>query len=288
MVDNPNIRIGPVDIGLIGTRGCEFSDQELYSAFLSTDPAHIKYTIKIKPQPVEPSSPPVFTAGLLWRLHKEDSRWILWAHVPGKFPYLVGNFTSDFHSGDIFTSESVLEPGKLVFPFSFPTGQVLTTLLLGTGYGVMLHSCGIRDSACGYVFAGVSSSGKTTTACLWNELEGVRVLNDERTIICKDKGEFRVYGTPWHGTGGFALPNNAVAKNVFIIKHSSSNQAVRLSPARAAAALMISTFAPFWDASAMAFTLQFLDELCHAVPVYELGFVPDQSAVEYVRCLPSG
>ena len=37
----------------------------------------------------------------------------------------------------------------------------------------------------------------------------------------------------------------------------------------------------------MTFTLQFLDELCQAVPCYELGFVPDQSAVEYGDVCPT-
>jgi hypothetical protein len=157
--------------------------------------------------------------------------------------------------------------------------------LLGTGYGILLHSCGVIDGESGIVFAGIGTAGKTTTARLWNGLAGVRVLNDDHTILRKIDGQFRVYGTPWHGRGGFALSDDAPLKKVFILKHAESNRAVLLSPAQAAASLLVRCFAPLWSAPAMDYTLQFLDELCQTVPCYELGFVPDQSAVEYVRCL---
>ena len=87
-------------------------------------------------------------------------------------PYLVGSFSPDFHSGDIFTSESDQEPGKFIFPLSYPLGELLMTNLLGTGYGVMLHSCGVIDAGNGIVFAGVSAAGKTTTARLWDGQAG--------------------------------------------------------------------------------------------------------------------
>ena len=137
----------------------------------------------------------------------------------------------------------------------------------------------------GYLFAGIGGAGKTTTARLWNENPGVRVVNDDHSILRKIGDQFRVYGTPWHGQGGFALAEDAPLKKIFILKQAPANQAVRLSPAKAAAALLVRTFAPLWDAPAMDFTLQFLDDLCQSIPCYELGFVPDQSAVEYVRCL---
>ena len=93
-------------------------------------------------------------------------------HSPNRNPYLVGSFSPDFHSCDIFTSESDQEPGKFIFPLSYPLGELLMTNLLGTGYGVMLHSSGVVDAGHGMVFAGVSGAGKTTTAHLWESQAG--------------------------------------------------------------------------------------------------------------------
>jgi hypothetical protein len=287
MAENLIFRIGAVGIALVGDPRWEYTGQERFSDFLSTEAPHTNYKVKISPLPVEPSGQPFFDVGIRWRLYQDRGRWLLWVRSIGQIPYLVGSFASDFHSGEIFTSESVHEPGKFIFPISYPMGELLMTNLLGTGYGITLHSCGIIDAEDGIVFAGIGSAGKSTTSRLWSGLPGVRVLNDDRTIIRKIDGQFRVYGTPWRGQGGMALAEDAPLKMMFILKHALSNQAVRLSPAQAAAALLVRTFAPLWSSPAMDFTLQFLDELCQAVPCYELGFVPDQSAVEYIRCLSS-
>ena len=122
---------------------------------------------------------------------------------------------------------------------------------------------------------------ENTTARLWNGLAGVRVLNDDHTIVRKMDGQFRVYGTPWHGQGGMALAEDAPLKKIFILKHAPSNQAVRLSPAQAAAMLLVRTFAPLWSAPAMEFTLQFLDELCQSSPLLRVGVCagPERSGV---------
>lgn len=82
-----------------------------------------------------------------------------------------------------------------------------------------------------------------------------------------------------------ALAEDAPLRRIFILRQAPSNQAVRISPTQAAAALLVRSFPALWSAPAMDFTLSFLSELCQAIPCYELGFVPDQSAVEYVRCL---
>jgi hypothetical protein len=44
-------------------------------------------------------------------------------------------------------------------------GELLMTNLLGTGYGIMLHSCGGLDRGNGLVFAGIGNQ-ETTIARL--------------------------------------------------------------------------------------------------------------------------
>ncbi len=287
MAENLCFRIGAIGLGFIGNPRWVYAGHSNYLDFLSTEPPIARYKIFNDPIPIELTSSPIFDTGRGWRLYQDNDRWVIWVQTRILNPYLVGSFSSDFHTGEIYTADSDQEPGKKIFPMSYPLGELLMINLLATGFGIMVHSCGVIDGENGIVFAGIGSAGKSTTARLWNGLPGVRVLNDDHTIIRKIDGEFRVYGTPWHGQGGIALAADAPLKKIFILKHASSNLAVPLSPAQAATALLVRSFAPLWSASAMAFTLQFLDELCQAVPCYELGFVPEQSAVEYVRCLSS-
>ena len=287
MADSENLvfKIGEIGLGLSFGSGWKFAPLGRFPDFSNNCTPQANYIVSLQPGASLPRGELIFDSGQTWRLFSVGDRRILWIVSRNINPRLVGNFSQDYHRGEISVTINKLEGNKYLFPFSYPLGQVLMTSLLGTGYGIMLHSCGVVDDKNGFLFAGISTNGKTTTARLWNADQTVRVLNDDRNILRKINGQFKVYGTPWPGEGGFALADDAPLKKIFILKHAPLNQAVRLSPARAAAALLVRTFAPLWDASAMAYTLHFLDDLCQTVPCYELGFVPNQSAVEYVRCL---
>ncbi len=283
--ENLIFRIGDIEMGLSFGSGWEFEPLGRFPDFSSNNTPQANYYVSLKPGFDVPGGTLLFDSGQTWRLFADEDRRIFWIVSRDINPRLVGNFSKDYHSGEIFVTKSKVEEEKYLFPFGYPLGALLMTSLLGTGYGMLLHSCGVVDGENGLVFAGISTTGKTTTARLWNENPAIRILNDDRTILRKIDGQFRVYGTPWHGRGGFALAQDAPLKKIFILRHASVNQAKHLSPPQAVSALLVRTFAPLWDASAMAFTLRFLDDLCQTVPCYELGFVPDQSVVEYVRCL---
>jgi hypothetical protein len=280
-------KIGGIGIGIYFKPGMQFTTMGLFPEFLIHEPPSVEFQVSPGPDSGQLAGSLLFDSSQAWRLFSDGDRRILWVGTRDFIPRLVGIFNDDYESGEIFVSQSTQDEGKYYFPLGYPLGEILMILLLGTGYGLMLHSCAVVDGESGMLFAGKSSAGKTTTARLWNDNTGVRVLNDDHAILRKVDGQYRVYGTPWHGQGGFALAEDAPLKKLFILKQAPSNLAVRLSPAQAAAALLVRSFAPMWDATAMAFTMKFLDELCQAVPCYELGFLPNQSAVDYVRCLSS-
>jgi hypothetical protein len=161
-------------------------------------------------------------------------------------------------------------------------GELFTMNLLGTGLGMLFHGAGVIYEGKSYLFAGKSGAGKTTTSRLWQLLPGVKVVNDDKVIVRHQDGMFRLYGTPWHGEGGMALPDSAPLARVFLLKHGEQNSLNPLAPMQAAVELLGRSFIPLWDAAKMDFTLKFLDEMCQAVPCYELSFLPDSSAVDFV------
>ena len=113
------------------------------------------------------------------------------------------------------------------------------------------------------------------------------MVNDDRTILRKINGQFRVYGTPWHGQGGFALAEDAPLKKIFILRQASVNQAERLSPAKAASALLVRTFAPLWDAPAMDFTLNFWTNCARLFPATSWDSSPIRARlISCDVCLP--
>ena len=221
-----------------------------------------------------------------WQLLQAGEKWAIKVCSATQDPFQLGVFPADFRSGDIYVAPSEQTPNRYVFPLSYPLGELYIMNLLGTGLGMLFHAAGVIHQGQGYLFTGNGGAGKTTTARLWEAVPGVQVVNDDKVIVRKEAGQFRLYGTPWHGEGGMALPNSAPLSRVFILKQAAKNEAAPLQPAQAVSSLLARAFIPLWDADKIAFTLKFLDELCQAVPCQELGFLPDSSAVDFVRGLP--
>jgi len=283
MPETCQYKIGAITIALIPKAGeGEYANPGRFPDFGAAGPAEISLGVHCGQIPEAPLEEPAFDSSLGWRLYHSQDRSVIWVHSGDQDPYLVGVFASDYHSGEIYTAPSLSNPGQYIFPLSYPLGGLYMTSLLGTGCGVMLHACGVVYQGQGFLFAGVGGAGKTTTARLWENQPAARVLNDDHIIVRKKEGQFYIYGTPWHGRGGMALPEEAPLKRIFVLKQTPSNQAIPLPPVQAASDLLVRSFSTFWDNQGMSFTLKFLAELCQQVPCAELGFVPDHSAVDFV------
>ena len=227
-------------------------------------PPQASYFVQIDPIPTEPSGQPVFFLENGWRLYQHQDRWIIWIrsqgldHICRKFQPrlpLRRNLYIGKHPGS----------RQICIPPRPSAGRAAGNQ--SARQRLWDHAAFLRRDRPGRVescLPGSAPAGKSTTARLWGGLCDARVLNDDHTIVRKINDEFCVYGTPWHGIAGTALAEDAPLKKIFILKHTPTNQAVRLPPAQAAAMLLVRAFAPLWSAPAMEFTLQFLDELCQA------------------------
>ncbi len=167
-------------------------------------------------------------------------------------------------------------------PFLGPALELLTITRLARGDGVILHGCGVSTGGRGIVFAGESGAGKSTLSRLWAQAEGVEVLSDDRVIVRRQNGLFRLYGTPWHGDAAFAAPGGVPLERIFFIRHGERNAVRAQAKALSVRDLLKCSFPPLWDAAGMSFTLEFFDELTSEVPCAELAFVPDASALNFI------
>ena len=256
-----------------------------YSKFISNGKADVKLNIHNGQLPDLVGAHQVFDNGVGVRIYLYGDKKVIWIGSEQLGPVQIGLFSENFLAGDIFNRIKTFSPDGSNFPLEGLMGEFFVINLLGTGLGLCVHACGVIDNGKGMIFAGFGDAGKSTTAELWKGTPGVRVINDDRIIIRKMNGRFRMYGTPWHGIGGDALPLSAPLEKVFILKQSSSNQVKGLNPVEGASQLLARSFPPYWDKAGMDYSLGLLSELCQSVPCYELGFVPDTSVVEYVRCL---
>jgi len=101
-------------------------------------------------------------------------------------------------------------------------------------------------------------------------------------IVREHDGAMWMYGTPWHGEAELSLPTHVPLHGVYLLVQSPSSELRDLPHAAAVARLFGCTFPPFYDGAAVDFTLGMLARIAAAVPVRELRFTRDRTAVDLV------
>jgi hypothetical protein len=255
----------------------------------------------------------LFDAGGTWRLFNGRGSYVIELRMPpeSETPYKTLRIRKDFMKGEMFCrrlnapvhspSTGVFEgslplpgdpalsaggsPIETVFPpiSGYPLDEVLMSSILSRGLGVEVHACGLEDNGRGFLFPGVSGAGKSTIAGLFKGEEGVLILSDDRMVVRRMEGRLLAFGTPWLGDAGVCDPGHLEVEKIFFIVHSDRNYARPITRMDAAARMLVRCFPTFWSAEGMSFTMSFIDEMVKEVPCFELGFVPDKGAVEFVR-----
>jgi len=239
---------------------------------------------------IEPMSAPLpmpgkllFDSGAVWRAFatKDGFRIDCHSEIFGDVPYKVALLSRDLSSVRILIRFDVFNDE--MHALDYPLDEVLIAHLLGRGRGVELHSCGIIDrEGRGQLFVGQSGAGKSTTARVWLAEGDYEIVSDDRVIIRFVDGEWRMYGTPWHGEAALSSAASApLAQSTFSCKRRERSSS-HSRPRRRRKAFSCS-FPPFYDAEALGMTLGILDRIVAEVPVRALRFVPDRSVLDCIQ-----
>lgn len=261
---------------------CRF--HETTSRFLTDggETSDVELTVRAMDATVSRDGELAFDAGP-WQLFRTAGgfRFQCSSENVGREPYKIATFNESFTRGEVaIRTEAV---GDVVDPLEYPLDEVLVGHLLGRGRGVEIHGCGLVDrDGRGHLFAGQSGAGKTTTARLW-EGEEVNILSDDRIIIREVDAQMRIFGSPWHGEAELSSPASAPLANIFLLTQATETALREIPASEAIARLFSCAFPPFHDADALAFTVGFLERVVTAVPVRELRFTRDRSAIDIVR-----
>ena len=251
---------------------------------VASDHVDLDIAVEAMTLPVPPAGRLLFDSGAVWRADADNGGFRIdcFSEIFGDVPYKIACFDSDFRHGRILMRPDVL--GDSMHPLDYPLDEVIVAHLLGRGLGVELHGCGIIDGdGRGQLFVGQSGAGKTTTARVWLSEGHYEIVSDDRVIVRFVDGEWRMFGTPWHGEAELSSPVSAPLGAIHLLVQASRTELVALPPAQAAAALFGCTFPPFYDAEALAFTLECLARIVNDVPVRALRFLPDRSVIDCIR-----
>ena len=237
----------------------------------------------------EPIGTKLFDSGSIWQLYRQDELNLFRFTSPGygSNPYKLASFNHDFSTGTVYLHKPfpppTQSPAQFVDPICYPLDELLLVNVLARGRGAEIHACGIIDSnGHGHLFAGQSGAGKTTIARIWEGEPGVTLLSDDRIILRKERKKIWMYGTPWHGEAGFALPAAAPLTHIYFLQKGAKNELLPQGRTEGAARLFSCCFAPLYFPEAVNFTLAFFEEVVKAVPLHELRFLPDKSVIEFI------
>ncbi|HVV15935.1 MAG TPA: hypothetical protein VHH90_01930 [Polyangia bacterium] len=222
----------------------------------------------------------------LWRLYRtaDGPQIVFTSPALGPEPYQSAAFSHDFRQGVVTIRRDAFAARLPLYPLHYPLDELLMVHLLSRGLGVEVHAAGVvLPDGRGWLFVGVSGAGKSTLSRLWRAEPDVTVLSDERIVLRREGGGLQMYGTPWHGDGQIAEPGAARLDRVFFLRHSPRNVLGPVALTDAVTRLFVCGFTPFHDPAGLDFSLAFLESVARDCACQELGFVPDRSALLFVR-----
>lgn len=234
----------------------------------------------------EAPGPIAFDSGGAWRLYDVDGAHVyrLFAAAHGDAPYQEVRIQPDAATGALYLNAAFYAPDEPVDALQFPLDELLFLRLLSQHGGVELHACGVAGpDGRGYLFAGQSGDGKTTTARLWQARGDCTVLSDDRIVLRRgDDGAWWMHGTPWHGEAELAANARAPLAGLFLLGRGERNELEALSPAQAVAGLFARSFVAFHDARVVTKALGEIETLIERHPCSRFRFVPGQEAVRFL------
>ncbi len=170
-----------------------------------------------------------------------------------------------------------LSDGKII-PLKYPLGPIVMHYMTLKAEAVMMHASCTYDEKKGRIFTGFSGAGKSTMSKLWSDA-GNGIVNDDRIIIRKQDESYLVYNTPMYYKD---RPKQAPLNSIFLISHSPENKIQKLTGAQAISNVMAFSIQNNFDKQFIQNRLNFFSDLCSSVSVYKLGFVPDESVVQFI------
>lgn len=165
-------------------------------------------------------------------------------------------------------------------------GRAMVIFSLARRGGLIFHSTAAVLAGEGVIFAGPSGRGKSTLAKLL-DAAGVPVLTDEwpivRLLTAADEPErFRVYGSPWPSSGGFARNDSAPLRRLYFLEHGPENRIEPVSRKEALRRFMLSARVPWHFPTFLDPMLATIESFLAEIPCAVLYFKPTAEVVDFL------
>jgi len=168
--------------------------------------------------------------------------------------------------------------GDSTDPLDYPIDSLILYYLTVMNGDTMVHASAASYAGHGYLFSGVSGKGKTTMAQLWDKA-GANIIHDDRIIIRKMAGEFRMYNTPVYRDD---IPSGCQITKIFLIEHGSNNRLIPIQGANAVSLFLANCIQHNWNHEMVARLMGSVSIMCSVIPIFRLEFRPDRTIVDFI------
>jgi hypothetical protein len=211
-----------------------------------------------------------------WSVYKHKSGLLLKTIFPRKNDEIKGalRYSLEEPEWDLYIYGEVDD----IDPFEYPLDGLILYYLTVMNGDIFIHGSAVMHNDRGYLFTGVSGSGKTTMAKIW-EREGALVIHDDRVIIRKTNEGFTIHNTPIYND---EAPRQAPLSRILLIGHGLQNELMPMRGANALSRIMANCIQHNWSVDLIGQLTGSLYLLTTLVPVAGLWFVPNASVVKYI------
>jgi hypothetical protein len=228
----------------------------------------------------------IYDTGESWSMYRDEKNfWITMAPPQHAEPFWIARFDRKVSRVTVYCRSISPAPGKkktdLDMPIGYPLDQLLLMHFLAPRKGILTHAAGVVRNGKAFIFAGASGAGKSTFSQLLAEARVGKLLSDERMIVREIDGVMQAFGTPWAGTAGIARNGNAPLAGIYFLKHGPRNHLKKLAAGDASDKFLPLVSIPWYDPDTMSQIIAVAKRLVAKVPVYEMSFTPDRSAVDF-------
>lgn|GEM_PF-6273514 len=129
---------------------------------------------------------------------------------------------------------------------------------------------------------GDSGVGKSTLSRLACQ-QGATCLTDENPFIYWNGDYIEAYTTPWPGVSGSDALLSGPLAAVFFLRQTDKNEIRQLPMDEAVRCLLHNSRTFNWLPETIPDAIQLLDKVVRNVPVYDFGFLPHPSAVDFLK-----
>lgn len=145
---------------------------------------------------------------------------------------------------------------------------------------LLMHSSVIRKDGYGFMFLGVSGTGKSTHTANWQRyIADCDLMNDDNPVVRIVDGVVKIFGSPWSGKTPCYRNISAPVAGMVMLRQAKENRIRRMSIPEAFAAIHSSCSLMRWDKRSYMQVCDNISRILERIGIYLMYNLPDEEAV---------